>query len=405
MSSSPAEVAGGGIEQTGPPSSRGRSATSWLLASLVVLVCAAALSLSAWSGKPNWSNADSLFYQSMSLEVEGASAQAARAKIFGGELAGPAIRQEPSVAEASWQNYEAQFSRRRWLVPALAAAIRPVAGTRALPDVAIVGYLVFGLALFLLLATSFSLAASVAATTLCLALGPVLDWGLRPMTDSWGLALEVTAILGSLLFLSRGMRWLALWIASMLALSFTRDLAIIPLAGVAWLILRDRDPARRRQGLTLILSGVLVTLPAYVLFGASLRSTLAFQINAFEIPSAAHATWAYVAAHYPALLWSTTKADLHYAFIGHPLVGLTMLTGLVSLFAVPARGDTFTLVMRGAALGCLAVFALDPDFSGFRYELTLLPPTAAGLCALAEYAAGWYRGRGAAPVLDARATS
>ena len=322
----------------GPPPAQPHSGRSWLLGLLIVLACAVALSLSSWSGEPNWSNADSLFYQSMSLEVEGVSAQAARARVFSSDLAGPAIRREPSVAEADWQNYEAQFTRRRWLVPALAAAVRPLAGTRALPDVAIVGYLLFGVVLFLLLATRFAIAASVAVTVLCLALGPALDWGLRPMTDSWGLALEVAAILGSVLVLTRGKRWLVLWIASMLALSFTRDLAVIPLAGLAWLVFRERDPARRRPALGMILAGVLVTLPAYLLFGASLRNTLAFQMSGFEIPTAAHDTWGYIAAHYPALAWSTTKSDLRYAFVEHPAVGLSLAVGLLSAVRAAGRG-------------------------------------------------------------------
>lgn len=382
-----------------------RTKARWIFASFVALALAVALSLSAWSSTPNWSNADSLYYQSMSLELEGTPAQAARDEVFGSTLARAAIRNEPSVANHRWQTYEAQFSRRRWLVPALTAAVRPAAGARALPDVAIAGYLLFGLALFLLLASRFPIVPSVVAMGLCLALGPTRDWGLRPMTDSWGLALSAIAILASLVVLAHSRRWLPLWIAAMLALSFTRDLALIPLAGLAWLIYRNRDPGRRSSALVMILTGILATIPAYLLFGAALRSTLAFQINDFEIPSAAHSTWGYIATHYPSLFWSTAKGDVHYAFVGHPVVGLSFAVGVVALFAVPAKGDTLILVMRGAALGWLVVFVLDPDFTVFRYELTLLPSVAAGLCALAEHVVEGRGRRRTAPALSVPTTA
>jgi hypothetical protein len=262
-----------------------------LVAALGALVCVGAMSLSAWSDAPNWSNADSLFYQSMSFEIDGVSAQAARARVFDSSLALPAIAVEPSVANRMWQNFESQFSRRRWLVPALTAAVRPIAGIRALPDVAIVGYLVFGMALCLLLACRFAVASSVCVVALCLASGTVRNWCVRPMTDSWGLAMLALTFLVAMVVLTRGGKWLPLWIVVMLIMSVTRDLAIIPLAGLGWLMYRERDQARRRLALLLILTGILATIPVYLLFGSSLRLTLAFQMNAFEIPSSAHATW------------------------------------------------------------------------------------------------------------------
>jgi hypothetical protein len=354
-----------------------------LLLVLAALLCAGGLSASAWFDAPNWSNADSLFYQAMSLEVAGTSAHAAQREVFDSTLAHSAIVQEPSVAEPSWQAFEGQFFRRRWLVPTLAAAIRPLAGVHALPDAAIVGYLLFGVLLCLLLASRFASLPSLAITVLILALGPMHDWGTRPMTDSWGLALSVAAIGSALLVFTRGRRWLAAWIVTMLALSFTRDLALIPLCAVGWLIFGDRDAARLRMGTILGASGVLVTLPAYLIFGASLRMTLASIMAGFEIPTPAQSTWAYVARHYPHLFLGTVKADLHYMFF-HPVVGLTVSIGLIALFALPARRDALCLAMRGATLGWLLVFALDPVDTRFRYELGLLAPAAVGLCALVE---------------------
>lgn len=361
-----------------------RNTTQWLLLALAALLCGGALSLAAWTNAPNWRNADSLFYQAMSLEVRGASAQAAQREVFHSPLARPAIAQEPSVAKPSWQSFERQFFRRRWLVPALAAAIQPIAGLRALPDVAIVGYLLFGLALCVLLASSYGAMLSLGVTALCLALAPTRDWGLRPMTDSWGLALTVMAIGFALLVCARGYRWLPAWLATMIALSFTRDLALIPLAALAWLALADRDAVMRRRALLTAVGGVIVTLPPYLLFGASLRLTLASIIAGFEIPTPAHATWSYIAAHYPSLIYETIKFDYHY-MLSNPTVGLSVVLGLVALFGVPARGKRLVLAMRGAAVGWLVVFALDPVVTGFRYELGLLVPVAVGLCSLVEH--------------------
>jgi hypothetical protein len=370
-----------------PPRSKAR----WLLASLAAVACGALLSLSAWSDRPNWTDVDSLFYQAMSLEVGGTPAPEARARVFASALAPPAIK--AYALNPAYQAFESQFSRRRWLVPALADAIRPVAGDRSLPDVAIVGYLLFGLTLFWLLASRFSAWSSLSIVALCLALGPLRDWGVRPMTDSWGLALSAAAVLCSLLVLARGMEWLPLWIAVMVGLSFTRDLALIPIAGLAWLMYRYRDATLRRTALVLAATGVLATVPSYLLFGASLRLSLAYQMSRFHYPvSPAHSTWGYVAEHYPAFSERLVRNDLRYV-LNHPVVGLTFVIGVVALFALPANRDRLILLMRGASLGWLLLIAIDPGPSRFRYELTLVPSAAVGLCLLVEQVRGWHARR------------
>ena len=355
-----------------------------VVAMLAVVICAVGLSISAWTHTPNWSNADSLFYQSMSFEVSGLSAQAARARIFRSPLAAEAIAQEPSVANRAWQSFESQFSRRRWLVPIAAALARPIAGERALPDISILGYYAFAIALSLILLTRFGAVTSVAVVALCLALGPVRDWELRPMTDSWGLALEVAALLLATKVVTRGGRWVLFWVLAMLALSFTRDLALIPLVGVAWVMWRGGGTEWRRRGPKLLVTGVAATIPAYLLFGASLRSTLVFQLSGYEVPSVAHATWSYVLSHYPAFAFNSARSTFHY-MRSHPVVGLMFAIGLVALFALPAGRDPWTLLLRGSALGWVATLALDPDYTHFRYELAGLPAVAFGLCLLGEH--------------------
>ena len=364
---------------TAASTARGRRSRLWV-AALIALACVAAMSFSAWSAAPNWSNADSLYYQSMSYEIDGMSAQAARVRVFDSSLARAAIRAEPSVANAAWREFESRFSRRRWIAPVLAAALRPLAGVRALPDAAIIGYLVFGVCLGLLLALRFAVPAAVATVIVCLASGTVRDWCVRPMSDSWGLAVLTLCLVVAIVVLDHGGgRWLALWVAAMLLLSFARDLAPIPLVGLAGLAWRDR--ARRRLALLMVITGVLATIPTYLAFGESLRLTLAFQMSGFEIPTHAHATWGYVLAHYPNLARKTIAEDLSYLRV-HLDVAVPYAVGVVGLFAVRAHREPLIVLMRWAALGWLVVFALDPDSSGFRYELTLLPCVAVGVCLL-----------------------
>jgi hypothetical protein len=361
-----------------------------LIAAAVGLLCAGVISVKDWTQAPNWANADSLFYQAMSLEVGGASAQAARQRVFDSPLSRPAIAQQHNVSNAHWRGFEAQFFRRRWVVPAMAAAIRPDVGQRALPDVAIVGYLVFAAVLAALLASRFGLVASVAAAVLCVDLGPVRDWATRPMTDSWGLVFAVGAVLAALLVLRRGRPWLLLWAAMMAALSFTRDLALAPLAAVLWLAVREPARESRRSALLMLLSGAVVTIPAYVLFGAPLRLTLASVIDDFRDPPPGRATWSYVAHHYVSFITATIKADITYA-IQHPFVGLTLVAGLIPLFLLRARRDPLILMMRGWALGWPILFLINPVYSGFRYEMAILPAAAVGICLLFEELTGRVR--------------
>jgi hypothetical protein len=203
------------------------------------------------------------------------------------------------------------------------------------------------------------------------------------MTDSWGLVFGVGAVLAALLVLRRGRPWLVLWLAMMAALSFTRDLALAPLAAVLWFAFREPERASRRTSLIMFVGGVIVTVPAYVLFGAPLRLTLASVIDDFRDPPRAQASWSYVAHHYVSFTATTIKADVSYA-VHHPFVGLALVAGLLPLFLLSARPDPLILMMRGWALGWPILFLVNPVYSGFRYEIALLPAAAVGLCLLVE---------------------
>lgn len=83
---------------------------------------------------------------------------------------------------------------------------------------------------------------------------------------------------------------------------------------------------------------------------------------------------------------TTIKADVGYA-VHHPLVGLTLVAGLIPLFLLSSRRDPLILMMRGWALGWPILFLVNPVYSGFRYEIAILPAAAVGLCMLIEHLA------------------
>src|SRR6202000_3157068 len=95
-----------------------------------------------------------------------------------------------------------------------------------------------------------------------------------------------------------------------------------------------------------LVTGVILTIPAYVLFGAPLRLTLASVIDDFRDPPPAQATWSYVAHHYVSFTATTIKAAVSSA-VPPPLVGLTLVAGLIPLFLLRSRRDPLILMMRG----------------------------------------------------------
>ena len=93
-----------------------------------------------------------------------------------------------------------------------------------------------------------------------------------------------------------------------------------------------------------------------------------------------------MAHHYVSFTLTTIKADVSFA-IHHPFVGLTLVAGLIPLFLIRSRRDPLVLMLRGWALGWPILFLVNPVYSGFRYEIAILPAAAVGLCMLIEYLA------------------
>jgi hypothetical protein len=261
----------------------------------------------------------------------------------------------------------------------MAAAIYPIAGDRSLLYVSVLGYVAAGLLLFALLRRRFPDKISLVATAVCLLLPPLRAWSGHPMTDSWGLALEIGALLAGLLALERGGRSIAVWFASMLVLSFTRDASLVPLLAVGVVTIMTRT----RRSAAVLGAGILASVPAPALFGVPFLVQLAYNLKGFHIPGTVHLSS--VLSQYPAGLWSVLRDDVTYirVFWPHPIVAYTVAAALFAsvgymIVAAPRR-DVFFTLQRGALLGAAITVALAVNFTGLRLELVFVPVIAVGV--------------------------
>jgi hypothetical protein len=110
---------------------------------------ALAFSWSHWSAVPRWTT-DGLFYEAQTLEVTGTPAGLARQEVFSGPLGRSAIDGGTHIHDRRWIEFSAAFYRRRWVVPAMAAALRPLVGVRGLQTVSLLGYVLVGVFTYLL---------------------------------------------------------------------------------------------------------------------------------------------------------------------------------------------------------------------------------------------------------------
>ena len=342
-------------------------------------------------------NSDGLFYELEKLRVQGHSEAEATRTVFEGPLARQtaAIEDEPDeprVLDPAWVEYSKRFYRRRWLVPALAAAVEPIVGDepgRALRVASLLGYLLLAPVLFLLLRRRFSTWLSAGLAVACTLAPPVYKWSLGMRVDSWGLTLEALGLLAAVLVKDAGRRWLALWVAAIAALSITRDSAAILLPAVAWLLIVERDdPDARRTNLTLLATGLLAALPAFILGGTPVRDNLAYVISGYEVPD--ESSWSFVASGYLDQLWRTVSTDLTYPVDFAAPVAVVLYAGLalaaaalVALVARPSRGDPYFSLMKAAIPGCVVLLLLANNPQAYRLELVLVPVAAVGLAVLA----------------------
>lgn len=348
---------------------------------LPVVVALAGLVFCAvhWSHDYQW-KPDSLFYEAQLLRVQGTPKQEALHRVFTGPLAAPRVQQElrdtppdrRTVASPTWVRYSERFYDRRWLVPALGAAVEPALGADALRAVSLAGYVLVGLFVYGLLALRFRPWVAAAGALGTLALGPLRYWSLLPLTDSFGVALEAAALAVAVLALRRPRPWLAVFAATMLALSFTRDATIVVVAGLAWVAFR----ARTRTSLAVLATGVAASLPAPLVFGAPAREILAYTLNQFRPPP--NPSWGFIRSRYVDGEKGMVKDDLTY-LLHHPYVGLFAAGGIVALYAIRRRGDVGASLARAGVVGATMLLLFAPNFTALRLELPFMPLAAYGV--------------------------
>lgn len=347
-------------------------------AAALAAVAAVALILPVrhWRAPIDWTP-DGLFYQAKLLQVRGATEREALDEVFGGPLAAEIRRQEAGrplgereITSPRWVEFNRRFYERRWLVPALAAAAEPWLGERSLQAVSLAGYVVAGLLLYALLRLRFGPAPSAAATIVCLLLPPLKAWSLHPITDSWGLGLEIASLLTAVLTLRRGPTWLPAWMASMAALSFAREIGFLLLAALTAFAALSRS----RRAAWLAVTGAAASAPSLA-FGAPLRELLAYVYNGARLPP--DSSWSWVLSHYPEALGRMLEDEAAYVR-DHPVTALVFAAGLLLLFAL-SRGGVFLRLHRLATVATVVYLLLFANFSLFRYELALVPMVGAGL--------------------------
>ncbi len=126
------------------------------LLAVCIGVVAIVVTAGSWGATTRW-HPDSLFYEARLLEVQGVEAQVALDRVLSGPLAEgvSAVVQDPE-----WVEYNRDFYRRRWIVPALGAVVEPAFGTDSLQLVSLIGYALIGPLLFLLLRRRFGVLVS-----------------------------------------------------------------------------------------------------------------------------------------------------------------------------------------------------------------------------------------------------
>jgi hypothetical protein len=366
---------------------------------IVAVLVGAVVALVAAPGfvKLDEPTSDGLFYEVEKLRLQGHGEAEATRMVFDGPIARETARvedepDEPRVLDPAWVDYSERFYRRRWLVPALAAAVEPLVGDqpgRALRVASLIGYVLIAPVLFLLLRRRFSTWLSAGLAVACTLAPPVYKWSLGMRVDSWGLMLETLGLLAAVLVKDQGRRWLVLWVPTIAALSITRDATAILLAAVLWLLVVEwGKPAARRTNAALLGTGVAAALPAFVLGGTPVRDNLAYVVAGYNIPD--ESSWSYVTSGYLDQLWRTISTDLTYPVDFAIPVAIALYAGLalaaaalIALVALPSRGDPYFSLMKASLPGCVLLLLLANNPQAYRLELVFVPMAAVGLAILA----------------------
>jgi hypothetical protein len=358
-----------------------RTVIGFLAVALAALAC-----LAVWpkfEDPVTWTP-DALFYQARLLEIRGADENVALARVFEGPLSADLRARDPRhTGSPAWVKYNEPFYARRVSVPLAGAALYPVAGNRSLLYLSLAGYIASIVALFGLLLLRFRVAIASAVTLATIFLPPLVKHSGFPLTDSWGLALEIVALGAAVLALERGLRWLPLWVLAVGLLAFTRDSTWIPVLAAGWCAFRYRT----RVPVMLFASGIAAALPALLLFRTPVRDLLALLVNNSE-PSR-DTSWGFIVRHYPGALQHLVRADVGFLRRGEWFTALYFVAGAAALVSLVRRRplSRSTTLMAAAAVLAVGYVLAAPAFSAFRLELAFVPMAAFGLALLAERAA------------------
>jgi hypothetical protein len=349
-----------------------------------MLLLLAAISLGHHWGPPVSWETDGLFYQAKTEQILGADATVARHRVFDGPLSsyerGIEAKEpdEPKrVSDPAWVEYSAPFYSRRLLLPVLAAALNPILGLNALETLSLLGFVLIPALLFWLLRQRLSLGVSAAVAAAVILWPPLRAWSVFPLSDSWGVALLCAALLCGLFAVERGWRWLVPWSLCVAGLALTRDDAFIPVLAALVLLAVRRD----RRSLALAGCGLAAAIPTLAVHGVSISTDLNYIYANHSIPT--ETGWGAAISGYPSNLGHQAGRYLEYA-LANPHVVLAAIGGVAAAFALAPRRDPLTLLIWATFPGYLLLLAVGPAFSGFRYELVLLPLIAFGYAQLAE---------------------
>jgi hypothetical protein len=346
---------------------------------LVGLACAHVWN--TFRGPVHWTP-DSLYYEARVLEVRGTGHDVAMRRTFQGPISAQLRARDPQkTANPAWVEYNEPFYQRRVAVPLAAAALYPVSGDRSLLYVSLAGYLASILALFGFLLLRFRLPVATLITLGTVYLPPLVSHSSFPLTDSWGVALEILAFTAALLMLERGARWLPLWAGSLVLLSFVRDSVWIPVLAAGWLALRSR----LRLPTALFLTGLAAALPALLAYMTPARPLLAELVNNSRIPH--DGSWVFVVRHYPHAVLELVRANVGYLRRGQWFTAVYLVGGVCTFFALSRRrllDPSWASFLRAATVFGLLYVLAAPLFSAFRLELVFVPVAAFGLALAAE---------------------
>ena len=328
---------------------------------------------------------DGLYYQVQLLEFRGVEHDEAFTRTFEGPLSAELRARDPQhTGDASWAAYNEPFYERRIALPLAGAAVYDVAGDRSLLYISLAGYVAAILALFGLLLLRFRPALAGAVSLLAVFLPPLTHHSSYPLTDSWGLTLEIVAFAAAILAFDRSLRWLPLWIGAIALLGFTRDSAWIPILAVGWCAFRYRS----RVPVTLFASGVLAALPAVLLFKTPVRELLALLLN--DLQPSSDTSWGFIAGQYPQALLELVRANVGFLRRGEWYTAAFLVGGVLALLLVvwrrPATRSIQTALMTSGAVVALLYVLAAPVFSAFRLELVFLPMAAWGVALVGELA-------------------